>query len=118
VCVSYAHALLAEDKQEEASLLPHFQDTLQYKIYVYSQHGKAGCDEFKEVVEASLAWRGTQPTTKIHGNIMCMVGWTRLEQRGQRAVARTRKRNPERAMERKRFLFPDYVDVDGQLLCI
>ena len=73
MCVSYAHALLAEDKQEEASLLPDFQDTLQYKIYVYSQHGKAGYDEFKEVVEASLAWRGTQPTTKIHGNIMCMV---------------------------------------------
>jgi len=36
--------LLAEGKQEEASQLPYFQDTLQYKMY--SQHGKAGHDEY------------------------------------------------------------------------
>ena len=38
------HALLAEDKQEEASLLPYFQDTLQYEKY--SKHGKAGHDAY------------------------------------------------------------------------
>jgi len=31
------------------SQLPYFQDTLQYEMY--GQHGKAGYDEFKELVE-------------------------------------------------------------------
>jgi len=43
------HALLAEDKPGEASLLPYFQDTFQHKMY--GQHGKAGHDEFKKLVE-------------------------------------------------------------------
>ena len=36
------HALLAEDKTEEALLLPYFQDTFQPKVS--GQHGKAGHD--------------------------------------------------------------------------
>jgi len=43
------HVLLAEGKQEEASQLPYFQDTLQYEMY--GRHGKAGYDEFKELVK-------------------------------------------------------------------